>query len=78
MVPLHCTNMTSVFFTLMTKSLALQKRPNTETRNCNYSTDGAINTISSAKANIKMLIQEIVKSLHCYLVRDSPLFCSSS
>ena len=73
--PLHYTNMTSVFFTLMTRSFASQKLLKIVTRCCSFSTDGAMSTISSANANINTLMHATVKSRFYYLVRDFSVKC---
>lgn len=68
--PLQCTNITSVFLVLMTKSLHLQKAAKTEISFCNYKTWGAIRTMSSANASINKLKLAMVYSLHYYLVYE--------
>lgn len=68
--PLQCTNMTSVFLVLMTKSLHLQKAAKTDTSFCNCKTWGAIRTMSSANASISRLRLAMVYSLHYCLVYE--------
>ena len=67
-LPAQCSNITSVFFVFITRSLALQKVENTETSFYSDCTYGAISTISSAKASINRLRPAIVNSLHWDLV----------
>ena len=75
--PLQFTSITSVLLVLITRSFSLQNELNTDTSYCNNVTEGAINTTSSANANINNYRLAIVYARACFLVYIS-LYMRSS